>query len=166
MCFVSLRERSRSTLRKVARRMGHPLHGQGNQLLWFGPRHNRSDNSGIPLGCGYVAGWLPGVGNAGLFSDVPTGQKAHQDLRLFRPAGAGSVFRLLSHGLRSFDRLRASCGLQSFAAHRLAQGRFRGWGVGALRVLPCAATVARVRSALFFVRNAFSFVLGSFGHGF
>src|ERR1035437_8025378 len=38
---------------------------------------------------------------------------------LFRPAGARSFSHLPTHGLRPFDKLRASCGLHSYAASRL-----------------------------------------------
>jgi hypothetical protein len=38
---------------------------------------------------------------------------------LFRPAGARSFSHLPTHGLRPFGKLRASCGLHSYAASRL-----------------------------------------------
>src|ERR1039457_901549 len=38
---------------------------------------------------------------------------------LFRPAGACSFSHLPAHGLRPFGKLRASCGLHSYAASRL-----------------------------------------------
>jgi hypothetical protein len=40
----------------------------------------------------------------------------------FVPLGLAPFFRSLTHGLRPFGKLRAGCGLRSFAALRLAQG--------------------------------------------
>ena len=41
----------------------------------------------------------------------------------FAPPGAGS-FPAFAHGLRPFDRLRAGCGLHSYAASRLGADGF------------------------------------------
>src|SRR5580704_9900478 len=48
-----------------------------------------------------------------------SGQGSGLTASFFRPFGAGFPYSLPTHGLRPFGRLRASCGLHSFAASRL-----------------------------------------------
>jgi hypothetical protein len=76
-----------------------------------------------------LLGKLPGVGNAGLFSDVSTGQLPTSSVpsilfRLVFAGASGPEGRQSLYALRGpFDKLRAGCGLQSFAALHPVQGK-------------------------------------------